>query len=80
MLEKLFLRLFRVADLFHDKRFNPAEFLLKPSGETACPVFEEHDETKGKKNKKNDPKYPAQQGHGGNRNRGGLLGQLTGES
>jgi hypothetical protein len=37
---------------------------LETGGKIVRAVFEEHDETEGKKNEQGQPKKPAQQGHG----------------
>jgi hypothetical protein len=54
--------------LLQNKRLHPAEFFLKPVGEVVSAVFEKNHEAKSEEYKESDPKYPAQQGHGGNPN------------
>ncbi len=47
----------------YDEVFGALEFSLKPLGKIVRPVLEQHDEAKGKENKENEPKKPADDRH-----------------
>lgn len=73
----LFLRLLRFfgLGLLNDERFDARELFLKSFPEICGPIFEKDDETKGEEDKKCEPKEPAQQRHGENRNLDEVCGQ-----
>jgi hypothetical protein len=51
------------ANLRHDERLDPVEFLLKTGGEIVGAIFEQNHEAKGEKNKENQPKQPTHERH-----------------
>jgi hypothetical protein len=71
----LFLRLLRFFGLLNDERFDARELFLKSFPEICGPIFEKDDEAKGEEDKKCEPKEPAQQRHGENRNLDEVCGQ-----
>src|SRR5205807_3426479 len=66
--KRLFLRLLSFTHLLHNKSLHAIEFLLETVGEIVGAVFEKDHEAKREEYKKSDPKYSAQQSHGGKPN------------
>jgi hypothetical protein len=61
--------------LLNHEGLNPRELRLKSVRKVRRPVFEKNDEAKREEDKKGEPKQPAQQSHGENRNLGVVMGQ-----
>jgi hypothetical protein len=66
--DRLLIRFLGFTDLFQNERLHATEFFLKTGGKIVRAVFEKNDEAKGEEYKQSDPKYSAQQSHGGNPN------------
>jgi deoxycytidine triphosphate deaminase len=66
--DRLLLRFLGFTDLFQNERLHATELFLKTHSKIVRAVFEKNDEAKSEEYKENDPKYSAQQGHGGNPN------------
>jgi hypothetical protein len=74
----LFVLLLFFANVRHDERLDPIEFLLKTGREIVSAVFEQDHEAKREKDKESDPKKSAHDRHVRKTNLAGLIGQSAG--
>jgi hypothetical protein len=62
----------RLVGLIDNEGFDAGKFLLESRHEIVRTMFKQHDKTESKKQKQNDPKKAAKQGHVRHRNLVGL--------